>query len=61
MVGKRPTQWCAGYSDAGLALNGRYDMGEITIVVVGILIGLAVYNWNDARDAARRKRITWCV
>jgi hypothetical protein len=36
-----------------LGLNWRYAIGEVIIVVVGILIALAVDNWRDVRQSRR--------
>ena len=38
-----------------LRVSWRYAAGEITIIVVGILIALAVDNWNEARNTGRRE------
>jgi hypothetical protein len=38
-----------------LPINWRYALGEISIIVTGILIALAVDNCNESRNAARRE------
>ena len=36
-----------------LPVNWRYAVGEIAIIVIGILIAIALDNWNDARTGRR--------
>ncbi|MDA9089574.1 DUF6090 family protein [Maribacter arcticus] len=31
----------------------KYAIGEIVLVVIGILIALSINNWNDARKESR--------
>ena len=31
----------------------KYDIGEIVLVVIGILMALQINNWNEARKEAR--------
>lgn len=39
-----------------LSVNWRYAMGEIAIVVIGVLIALTLNNWNESRRDGERER-----
>ena len=38
------------------ALNWRYALGELVLIVLGILIALAISDWNDRRIQQAQER-----
>lgn len=38
----------------------RYAFGEITLVVIGILIALSINNWNEIRKEEQQEIISYC-
>ena len=37
----------------------RYAIGEIVLVVIGILIALSINNWNEQRITKEKERLRW--
>ena len=38
----------------------KYAVGEIVLVVIGILIALTINNWNDQKNNAKSEHIYYC-
>ena len=36
----------------------KYAIGEIVLVVIGILIALSINNWNERRIEANKEKVT---
>ena len=45
--------------DNKLLKYNRYAIGEIVVVVVGILIVLSINNWNDNRNQEKNRNIVY--